>query len=77
MKDRLNEHRRPVDKQTNRSTLNIFSVTAISQPPNDMQLIPLELILSNRNSVRKTREAYLIEQGQTLEPLGLNKKEET
>ena len=36
-----------------------------------MQLIPLELVKSNRDSVRKTREANLIERGQTLEPHGL------
>ena len=49
----------------------------------DMQLIPLELVKSivnydksNRDSVRKAREAYLIERGQTLEPHGLNKKDE-
>ena len=42
-----------------------------------MQLIPLELVKSNRDSVRKAREAYLIKRGQTLEPHGLNKKDET
>ena len=42
-----------------------------------MQLIPLELVKSNRDSVRTAREAYLIERGQTLEPHGLNKKDET
>ena len=30
---------------------------------------------SNRDSVRKTREAYLIARGQTLEPLGLNRRD--
>ena len=39
-------------------------------------LIPLELTKSNRDSVRKAREAYLIERGKTLEPLGINKKDE-
>ena len=34
-------------------------------------------IKSNRDSVRKAREAYLIERGQTLEPHGLNKNDET
>ena len=43
---------------------------------NDITLIPLELIKSNRGSVRKAREAYLIERGKTLEPLGVNKKDE-
>ena len=36
-----------------------------------MQLTPLELVKSNRDSVRKAREAY-----QTLELRGLNKKDE-
>ena len=31
----------------------------------------------NRDSVRKAREAYLIDRGQTLEPLGLNRRDET
>ena len=43
---------------------------------NDISLIPLELTKSNRDSVRKAREAYLIERGKTLEPLGNNKKDE-
>ena len=38
-----------------------------------MQLIPLELVKSNRDGVRKAREVYLIERGQTLEPLGLTR----
>ena len=42
-----------------------------------MQLSPLELVKSNLDSVRKAREAYLIERGQTFEPHGLNKKDET
>ena len=42
-----------------------------------MQLIPLELMKSNRDSVRKAREAYLIDRGQTLEPLGLNRRDDT
>ena len=36
-------------------------------------LITLELIKSSRDGVRKAREAYLIERGKTLEPLGMNK----
>ena len=42
----------------------------------DITLIPLERIKSNRDSARKAREAYLIERGKTLEPLGINKKDE-
>ena len=36
----------------------------------------IELIKCNRDSVRKAREAYLIERGKTLEPFGMNKKDE-
>ena len=36
----------------------------------------LGLLKSNRDSVRKAREAYLIERGKSLEPLGMNKKDE-
>ena len=45
-----------------------------------MQLIPLELIKTDRDGVRKAREAYLNEWGQnrlTVEPLGLKKRDET
>jgi len=61
LKDRFNEHRRPVDKQT-----NILKPTAVS-----------EHFLSNDHNLRKAREAYLIDRGQTLEPLGLNRRDET
>ncbi|KAL9972935.1 hypothetical protein ACROYT_G019335 [Oculina patagonica] len=78
LKDRFNEHRRTVDKKTNHSKPTTVSEHFLCNNHNatDMQLIPLELIRSNRDVVRKAREAYLIERGQTLEPLGLNKKDE-
>ena len=37
--------------------------------------IPQELIKSNRDSVRKVREIYVIDKGKTLGPLGMNKKD--
>ena len=66
-------------QQTNRSRPTTVSEHFLSNNhlATDMQLFPLELISSNRDSVLKRREAYLIERGQTLQPLGLNKKEET
>ena len=42
----------------------------------DMQLVPLELIRNSRDSVRKRREAYLIDKAKTLEPLGINRRDE-
>ena len=79
LKDRFNEHRRPVDKRTNSSKPTTVSEHFLCNNHNatNMQLIPLELVKSNRDGVRKAREAYLIERGQTLEPHGLNKKDET
>ena len=43
---------------------------------NDMQLIPIEKVYSNRDSIRKAREAFLISKGRTLLPHGLNIREE-
>jgi len=79
LKDRFNEHRKPVDKQNNSSeSTTVFEhFLCNNHSATDMQLIPLELVKSNRDSVRKAREAFLIEGGQTLEPHGLNKKDET
>ena len=42
----------------------------------DMQLIPLEKIHSSRDSVRKARESHLIDKAMTLEPNGLNRRDE-
>ena len=78
LKDRFNEHRRPVDNANNISKPTTVSEHFLTNyhSANDITLIPLELIQSNRDSIRKAREAYLIDRGRTLEPLGLNKKEE-
>ena len=44
---------------------------------NDVHLIPIELIRSKRDSVRKTREAHLINKAKTLHPFGINRRDET
>ena len=44
---------------------------------NDMQLIPIEKLFSNRDSIGKAKEAFLISKGRTLVPHGLNIREET
>ena len=41
-----------------------------------MQLIPLEVIHSSRDSFRKARESFLIDLAGTLEPHGLNRRDE-
>jgi len=37
----------------------------------------METIFSNRDSIRKAREAFLIQKGRTIDPDGLNIREET
>ena len=78
LKDRFNEHRRPVDRPTPTSRPTAVSDHFLSDDhtTNDIELIPLELIHSSRDAIRKAREAYLIKRGQTLEPKGINKREE-
>ena len=42
----------------------------------NLELIPLELINSNRDAIRKAREAFLIYKGKTLEPSEMNRRDE-
>ena len=58
------------------SALLLFTVvyTHFNQPDqsiNDILLIPLERIHNNGDSVRKAREAHLIDKAMTLEPKGI------
>ena len=79
LKDRFNEHRRTVDRNNTVSkptTVSDHFTNTPNHSANDMQLIPLEKINSKRDSIRKAREAFLINQANTLEPHGLNIREE-
>ena len=81
LKERFIEHRRPVDKQVHPNNSKLTAVSehflSPSHSASDMQLIPLELIKSNRDDVRKAREPHLIDKGHTFEPKGLNRRDET
>ena len=80
LKDRFNEHRRTIDNPNNKSKPTTAAEHFQSSPnhtANDMLLIPIEKIFSNRDSIRKAREAYLIQKGKTIDPAGLNIREET
>ena len=79
LKDRFNEHRRSVDKTNIKSKPTTVSEHFLSHPNHhytDMQLIPLELIHSSRDSIRKARESFLIDLAGTLEPHGLNRRDD-
>ena len=41
-----------------------------------MLLIPIEKLENERNSFRKAREAHIIHKAKTIEPLGINKRDE-
>ena len=80
LKDRFNEHRRTIDNPNNKSKPTTAAEHFLSSPnhtANDMLLIPIEKIFSNRDSIRRAREAYLIQKGKTIDPAGLNIREET
>ena len=42
----------------------------------NIEPVPLELNASNRDTIRKAREAFLISKGKTLKPFGLNRRDE-
>ena len=75
LKDSSNEHRRPVDKETNCSKPTEVSEHFLSNDhnANGMHLICLELMKSNGESVRKAREAYLNDRGQKTTRLKLKR----
>ena len=79
LKDRFNEHRRSVDKPNIKSkptTVSEHFLSHSNHSNTDMQLIPLEIIHNSRDSIRKARESYLIDRAKTLEPRGLNRRDE-
>ena len=80
LKERFNEHRRTVDNPVSRSKPTNVSehfILTRNHSALDMQLIPLEIFYNKRDSIRKAREAHLIIRAGTLEPNGLNIREET
>ena len=80
--DRFGEHRRAIEKALKQR--HIDQPTAVSDhfslpghSINNIELIPLELINSNRDGIHKARKAFLISKGKTLEPYGMNRRDET
>ena len=70
LKDRFNEHCRTIDNPNNKSKPTTAAEHFLSSPnhtANDIILIPIEKIFSNRDSIRKAREAFLIKKGRTIE----------
>ena len=81
LSDRFGEQRRPIEKVKNPHHFN--HPTAVSDhfslPDHsikDIELIPFELINSDRGGIRKAREGFLIFKGKTLEPYGMYRRDE-
>ena len=73
LKDRFNEHRRPIIDPFCSYTPTVVSRYFLTSGLAEDHMI---LILhTSRDSIRKAREAFLIHRGKTLEPAGLNIKE--
>ena len=76
--ERFGEHRRSI--QNHHQLIKPTPVsTHFNQPGHSIDhllLTPLELIHNTRDSVRKAREAHLINKAMTLEPLGINRRDE-
>ena len=61
LKDRFNEHRRTIHNPNTKSkptTAAEHFLSSLNHTANDMQLIPIEKIFSNRDSKRKAKEAF-------------------
>ena len=81
LKDRFNEHRRPVDKTNTKSsptTVSDHFLNTANHTASNILLIPIEQIFSSLDAIRKAKEAhYITNLANTLEPNGLNKRDET
>ena len=78
LNERFGEHRRSIlnHRQLIDPTPVSLHFNQAGHSINDVILIPLELIRSNRDAVRKALKAHLIHKGNTLSPLGTNRRVE-
>ena len=77
LNERFGEHRRSILNHEHLITPTPVSLhfNQADHSINDVHLIPIELIRSKRDSVRKAREAHLINKAKTLHPFGINRKD--
>ena len=78
LRDRFNEHRRPVLNPFGSYIQTIHSehVLGNSHSVSHVLLIPIETLRYERDCLRKARVAHFIHKAKTIEPLGMNKREE-
>ena len=68
LNDRFGEHRRAIEKATTQQhfdqpTIVSAHFTLSAHSMDNIELVPLELITSNRDAIRKAREALLARPG--------------
>ena len=78
LKDRSNEYRRPGLNRTSNYIRTAVSEHFLSHNHSNthMLLIPIEKLKNERDSFRKAREAHIVHKAKTIEPLGINKRDE-
>ena len=78
LSERFGEHRRSILNHQQLSTTTPVSLhfNQAGHAINNVHHIPIELIRRKRDSVRKPREAHLINKAKTLHPFGINKRDE-
>ena len=78
LKDRFNEHRRPLLNPSGSYIQTAVSEHFLSNSHSvsHMLLIPIETLRYERDCLRKASEAHLIPKAETIEPLGMNKRDE-
>ena len=78
LNERFGKHQRSILHQQQLSITTPVSLhfNKAGHSINDVCLIPIELIRSKRDSVRKGRVAHLINKAKTLHPFGINRRDE-
>ena len=66
-----------INSKSKATTVAEHFLSSSNHTPNDMQLIPIEKVFSNRDSIRKAREAFLIVKAWTIVHEGLNIRDGT
>ena len=75
---RFGKHRRSIlnHQQLSPTTPVSLHFNQAGHSINDVRLIPIELIHSKRDSVRKAQEAHLKNKAKTLHPFGIKRRDE-
>ena len=74
LSDRFGEHRRAIQNQTTDAVPQHFNQKG--HKLTDIELIPLELINSKRESIRRARESFYIDKAKTMQPHGINREDD-